>query len=150
AGVWPLGAVGSAVGRRPLGSCEGAVRVHRLALSSALPVASGADFSPCIESSIAGHACAGGGRSLRTPRRRSRAATSGESRALEAAACGRAGYLACPDSGSQGWVYAPRKPSRVRQRVETVVKTLAFVPGLFIATVGAVGVLAPSSLVWIA
>jgi len=30
------------------------------------------------------------------------------------------------------------------------VKTLAFVPGLFIATVGAVGVLAPSILVWIA
>ena len=52
--------------------------------------------------------------------------------------------------GSQGWVYAPRKPPPVRQRVETVVKTLAFVPGLFIATVGAVGVLAPSSLVWIA
>src|SRR5262249_24231378 len=40
----------------PLG---GGVLVHRLALSDAPPFASGADFSPCIESSIAGHACAG-------------------------------------------------------------------------------------------
>ena len=37
-----------------------------------------------------------------------------------------------------------------RQRKEVVVKNLAFVVGLCIVTVGCVGILAPSGLVWIA
>jgi hypothetical protein len=38
----------------------------------------------------------------------------------------------------------------VRQRERDIVKTLAFVIGLYILAVGAIGIFAPSSLVWIA
>jgi hypothetical protein len=49
-------------------------------------------------------------------------------------------------------VQVPARPGEldIRQREGDVVKTVAFVFGLCIGAVGAVGILAPSGLVWLA